>query len=158
MATNLTKILVLTSILFNFILSNSSKQLQVEVMLGSVQSLSLINKKKFPDLSATNYNDGFIELQGCIELEVKSNIPWMLIAKDATKFESNQSFQIKTSGGVYKPVNLNQIELVSSSYQTSSEIIRIDCKRMVDWNKTKPGKWNYSPEFELISLGLGGSY
>ena len=59
---------------------------------------------------------------------------------------------------MYKPVNLNQIELVSSSYQTSSEVIKIDCKRVVNWNKTKPGKWNYSPQFELISLEAGGAY
>ena len=158
MATSLFKILALASILFNFILSNSNKQLQVEVKLESVQSLTLISKKNFPDLNAYNYNDGFVEIEGCIELEVKSNVPWILVAKDATKFDTNQNFQIRALGGMYKPVNLNQIELVSSSHQTSSQVIKIDCKRVVNWNKTKPGKWNYSPQFELISLEAGGTY
>ena len=158
MAINFFKILILAPILFTLSLSNNSKHLHVEVDLNTVQHLSLMNKKKFPELNSTNYNDGYIELEECIELEIKSNVPWMLIAKDESKLTTDHNFQIRVPGGTYKPINLAYIELISSTYQTSRETIKIDCKRLIGWDATKPGKWNYSPAFELIALDSGGTY
>ncbi|MBT5078219.1 MAG: hypothetical protein HOM61_04865, partial [Candidatus Marinimicrobia bacterium] len=44
------------------------------------QRLTLLSSTQFSELAANHLDNGYNQLESCVKLEVKSNVPWVLIA------------------------------------------------------------------------------
>ena len=135
------------------IFGRNSKTINLDLSIKPTQKLSLLNSKELNNLDVEHLKNGYIELENCIELEVKSNIPWVLIAYDDSFQEGSQNnFKIRVSSNPYVFLTHDEILFFQGNSVTSGEIINIDCKRLVNWDTTKPGQWEFSPLFKLLPL------
>ena len=135
------------------IFGRNSKTINLDLSINPIQKLSLLNSKEFNNIEVEHLKNGYIELENCVELKVKSNVPWVLIAYDDSFQESAQNnYKIRISGNPYISLTHNEKKIFQGNSVTSGEIIYIDCKRLVNWNTTKPGPWEFSPLFKLLPL------
>ena len=131
----------------------NSKIINVNVSIKPTQKLTLLSSTQFSDLEANHLDKGYNELENCVELEVKSNVPWVILAyNNAFNERTKSNYKIRTTGNPYITLTQSEILLITGNSPTDSEIINIDCKRLVSWDTTKPGHWEFSPLFKLLPL------
>lgn len=132
---------------------NSSRAINIDVSIKPIQKLILLNSQQFLNLDVNHLDKGYNELEDCVELEVKSNVPWALVAYDDSYIkQTNNTYKIRIDNNPYMSLTHSEILLTQGNSPTPSEIINIDCKRLVSWNTTKPGQWEFTPLFKLIPL------
>ena len=148
--------IILVSILLSYpflAFGRNSKTINVNVSIKPTQKLTLLSSKQFSDLEPNHLDKGYNELESCIELEVKSNVPWVLLAyNDSFNERTKSNYNIRTTGNPYILLTQSEILLTKGNSPTSGDIINIDCKRLVSWDTTKPGHWEFSPLFKLLPL------
>ena len=69
---------------------------------------------------------------------------------NTTNTENN--YKVRILGNPYVALTQSEVLLMKSNAPTNGEIINIDCKRLVNWDSTKPGSWEFSPLFKLLPL------
>ena len=131
----------------------NTRTISINVSIEPTQRLTLLSSTEFPELAANHLDLGYNQLEGCVELEVKSNVPWVLIAyNDSFNEQTRNNYKIRASGNQYVTLTQSEVLLMKSNSPTNNEIINIDCKRLVNWDTTKPGSWEFSPLFKLLPL------
>ena len=147
---------ILISILLScpfLIFGRNSKTVNVNVSIEPTQKLTLLSSTQFSELKANHLDKGYNELENCVELEVKSNVPWVLLAyNDSFNEQTKNNYKIRTMENPYVALTQSEVLLFKANSPTNGEIINIDCKRLVSWDTTKPGHWEFSPLFKLLPL------
>jgi hypothetical protein len=147
---------VLTGILLSctlLLFGRNTRTISVNVSIEPTQRLTLLSSTEFPELAANHLDLGYNQLESCVELEIKSNVPWVLIAyNDSFSEQTENNYKVRISGNPYVALTQSEVLLMKSNAPTNSEIINIDCKRLVNWDSTKPGSWEFSPLFKLLPL------
>ncbi len=139
--------ILLSALLF----AHNEQVAQIEAIVPPLQVLELSQSKNFDNLQATHLHDGYYLVEDCVSLEVKSNIPWAV----SVYFESlhqNQDFQLRSEYQPFFSPSTTPRILFQSSQPTSGELLSIDCKRIVGWQKNNLREWNYSPIFRIDPL------
>mgnify|MGYP003332064368 CR=1 FL=1 len=99
---------ILTGILLSgtlLLFGRNTRTISINVSIEPTQRLTLLSSTEFPELAANHLDLGYNQLEGCVELEVKSNVPWVLIAY-------NDSFNEQTKNN-YKKLLLSLIIIVT---------------------------------------------
>ena len=147
---------VLTGILLSctlLLFGRNTRTISVNVTIEPTQRLTLLSSTEFSELAANHLDLGYNQLESCVELEIKSNVPWVLIAyNDSFSEQTENNYKVRISGNPYVALTQSEVLLMKSNAPTNSEIINIDCKRLVNWDSTKPGSWEFSPLFKLLPL------
>jgi len=147
---------ILTGILLSctlLLFGRNTRTISVNVSIEPTQRLTLLSSTEFPELAANHLDLGYNQLESCVELEIKSNVPWVLIAyNDSFSEQTENNYKVRISGNPYVALTQSEVLLMKSNAPTNSEIINIDCKRLVNWDSTKPGSWEFSPLFKLLPL------
>lgn len=147
---------VLTGILLSctlLLFGRTTRKISVNVSIEPTQRLTLLSSTQFSELAANHLDNGYNQLESCVKLEVKSNVPWVLIAyNDSFNEQTKNNYKVKASGNPYVALTQSEVLLMKSNSPTNGEIINIDCKRLVSWDTTKPGHWEFSPLFKLLPL------
>jgi len=137
--------------------------LKLNISIPPIQTLSLVHSHNFPEPDPSDLDHGFIKLDGCIELEVSSNIPWKIIAytnesseilnyKTLYKPDEYENIQLKTGNNPFINISTIPIEISSGTNKIQQQQVIVDCKRLVGWHKTNPGKWRVEPIFKIVPL------
>jgi hypothetical protein len=138
-------------LLGSLLFAHNEQGVQIEAVVPPLQVLELSQSKNFDNLQATHLNDGYFVVEDCVSLEVKSNIPWVV----SVYFDSqpqNNDFQLKTEQQPFFSPSTTPRVLFQSEQPTSSELLTLDCKRIVGWQKNNSREWNYSPIFRIDPL------
>lgn len=148
--------IILTGILLSctlLLFGRNTRTISVNVSIEPTQRLTLLSSTEFPELAANHLDLGYNQLESCVELEIKSNVPWVLIAyNDSFSEQTENNYKVRILGNPYVALTQSEVLLMKSNAPTNGEIINIDCKRLVNWDSTKPGSWEFSPLFKLLPL------
>ena len=143
--------LTIFSVLLGSIYANSELRLNVEIHVPYLQELSILNQQYFNELTSQDLYDGHSILENCIELEIKSNVGWSVIVFDEI-INNNTEFLLSSNLSKFIKLSHSMTELENSIHPTSSTILSIDCKRIVNWENSHPKEWKVSPIFKLIPI------
>ena len=131
---------------------DSNKNISAQIHIPIIQSLSLINQNYFPEISSSDLDRGYIIIEDCVQLEIKSNTNWSLfLSTNEINENDKKKFYIRHDNSPFFPLDENNYELMTRMLPTSGKIINLDCKRIVDWHSTKVNGWQFSPTFKIVS-------
>ena len=143
--------LIVSILVFNAMYADTETRLDVEIHVPLLQNLVVLNQENFNELNRNNLDDGYITLENCIELEIKSNVGWSLFIFDEV-INNSTEFLLSSNSSKFVPLSHSKTKFASSIRPTSSTILSIDCRRIVNWENSSVREWNVSPIFELTPL------
>ena len=92
---------VLTGILLSctlLLFGRNTRTISVNVSIEPTQRLTLLSSTEFPELAANHLDLGYNQLESCVELEIKSNVPWVLIAyNDSFSEQTENNYKVRIS-------------------------------------------------------------
>jgi len=139
--------------LSTLVCANREKNIDVEVHIPIIQKLSIVSQNNFPELTSGDLNTGYVIVEDCLELEIKSNTGWsLLVINGLNNIENKTKILLRSNNSKFEPISNIDLEIEKSSYPTSSTIINIDCKRLLGWQTTRPQRWDFSPNFKIMPV------
>ena len=147
---------ILTTILIllasKVLYGESEKNVTAHINVPAIQIVSIMNQNNFAELTSLDLNKGYIILEDCIELEIKSNTVWSLYVKeDLNNIGNNLNIYIKDNYSDFVKITTSEVQIRANRPPTSGEIINFDCKRIVNWHTSNPSNWFFTPTFLIKS-------
>jgi len=159
-------IMVVISTLFFFrpcaLLADETSTPSTGVTIPILQSMELSpGSFIFPDVSGTNLDKGFLEVQDAATLTVSSNMAWQLTvqSEDRNMGKVNNSVKPlsdflwkKSSDAQYTAISTQGQRVDSSASYADHERIKLDYKMIVGWTRDVPGTYGLTLRFRLSTL------
>lgn len=137
--------------------AQSRESFTIEVSVPPIQKISVQKVKSFPSINGSDFDRGYVEDREAVTLLISSNVPWRVVANvpkanlyvNSGEFKSVDSMQWRIRSNAFRSFSVGPIVVAEGDGGVKGHNIVIDYRLKLGWDDTRPGRWEFEPEYRI---------